>query len=356
MDFQWRHVPISRFRSRSAESLVSRFSTQNQGTLQAPIGKDWVGPRKYPNNALFEGDYNAVPTFPERPTFERDKEHVPVRTLVVTFDGCPNDPYHPASMPIYQTATFVQPSVTEYGPYDYTRSGNPTRTALETLLAKLEGGYAAFAFTSGMSALATLIHLLQSGDEVIACADLYGGMHRLLTQVCSRQGLKVRFVDTSNPARLEREINANVALVHLETPSNPLMRITDLRKIAAICQKYNTLLSVDSTMMSPVLMHPLKYGVDIVMHSATKFLSGHSDVMAGILCAKSAELAKRIAFLQNAEGTALAPFDCWLLLRGIKTMAIRVERQQENARQVVAFLRGQRRGVRVSHRQTEELA
>eukprot|EP00667_Euglena_gracilis_P010976 EG_transcript_11187 len=338
---QWRHVPFTSIRSRSVDSVSARSRVSEPRHLATKdVSKDWVEPQTY--NAQVS-NYDEVPTFPERPHFEQDREKVNSRTLVVSFDGCPNDPYHPASMPIYQTATFVQPSVTEFGPYDYTRSGNPTRTAVETLVAKLEGAYAAFAFTSGMSALTTLIHLLKTGDEVIACSDLYGGMHRLLTQVCSRQGIKVKFIDTTKLARLEREISQNTVLVHVETPSNPLMRVTDLRRLAEVCKKNGALLSVDATMMSPILMQPLKLGVDIVMHSATKFLSGHSDTMAGFLAAASEDICKRLAFLQNAEGTALAPFDCWLLLRGIKTMALRVERAQENARHVANFLVKQER-------------
>ena len=335
---QWRHVPMTRMRSRSVDSVSSRSRVsepRHLGKINGHGGPDWIEPHNFTSQVE---NYNDLPTFPERPHFEHDRDGINSRTLVVSFDGCPNDPYHPASMPIYQTATFVQPSVTEFGPYDYTRSGNPTRTAVETLVAKLEGAYAAFAFTSGMSALATLIHLLKSGDEVLACADLYGGMHRLLTQVCARQGVKVKFVDTTNLARVERELSQNTVLVHVETPSNPLQKVTDLKRLGELCRKNGTLLSVDATMMSPILMQPLKLGADIVMHSATKFLSGHSDVMAGFLAAGSEDICKRIAFLQNAEGTALAPFDCWLLLRGIKTMALRVERAQENARHVANFL------------------
>jgi cystathionine beta-lyase len=345
---QWRHVPLTSIRSRSVDSIRSRVSEPRitgPKPANGEVPKDWVEPHTY---SAVVPNYNEVPTFPERPHYEEDRDTVSCRTLVVTFDGCPNDPYHPVSMPIYQTATFVQPSVTEFGPYDYTRSGNPTRTALETLVAKLEGAHAAFAFSTGMSALATLIHLFKTGDEVIACADLYGGMHRLLTQVCGRQGINVKFVDTTRLARLERELSPSTVLVHIESPSNPLMRITDLKKLADMCRKNGTLLSVDATMMSPILMQPLALGCDISMHSATKFISGHSDTMAGILAASSPDICKRIAFLQNAEGTALAPFDCWLLLRGIKTMALRVERSQENARHVAHFLLRQDR-VRTVH-------
>eukprot|EP00755_Sulcionema_specki_P005177 Sspe_Gene.32031::Locus_15729_Transcript_1_1_Confidence_1.000_Length_1630::g.32031::m.32031/K01760/metC; cystathionine beta-lyase len=284
-------------------------------------------------------DISKVPTYPQRPHFNNKSVPLHPATQVVIFDGCPNDPYHPSSMPIYQTATFVQPSISEFGPYDYTRSGNPTRTALEVLIAKLECAHSAFAFSTGMSALTTITQLLNAGDHVIACSDLYGGMHRLLTQVCTRFSVELSFVDTTDLAELERAIQpGKTKLVHIESPSNPLMRITDLRKLSAIAHKHDILVSVDSTMMSPYLWQPLTLGADIVMHSGTKFLNGHSDTMVGIVCVKDEALAARVAFLQNAQGNALAPFDSWLVLRGLKTLAIRVERQQYNAMKIAEYL------------------
>eukprot|EP01065_Artemidia_motanka_P024068 TRINITY_DN2871_c0_g1_i1.p2 TRINITY_DN2871_c0_g1~~TRINITY_DN2871_c0_g1_i1.p2 ORF type:complete len:562 (+),score=221.21 TRINITY_DN2871_c0_g1_i1:69-1688(+) len=285
-------------------------------------------------------DVSEIPSAPERPHFHDKPAPLHPATQVVIFDGCPNDPYHPSSMPIYQTATFVQPSICEFGPYDYTRSGNPTRTALEVLVAKLECAYSAFAFSTGMGALTAITQLFNSGDGIIACADLYGGMHRLLTQICQRFGFKLTFVDSTDIGAVERALveQPSTKLVHIESPSNPLMRITDVRALAAVCHKNGTLLSVDSTMMSPYLWQPLTLGVDIVMHSGTKFLNGHSDTMVGVVCTKTKELSDRVAFIQNAEGTALAPFDCWLCLRGLKTLALRVERQQYNAMKVARFL------------------
>eukprot|EP00759_Apiculatamorpha_spiralis_P025982 PhF_6_TR29192/c0_g1_i1/m.42712/K01760/metC; cystathionine beta-lyase len=285
--------------------------------------------------------YKDIPTFPLRPRYDGVKAPpLHPATQVVHFDGCPHDPYHPATMPIYQTATFVQPSASEYGPYDYTRSGNPTRTAVETLVAKLECAYSAFAFTSGMAALTCAVRLLNSGDEVIACSDLYGGMHRLLSQVCNRQGISLRLVDTTNIANVISAITPATRMIHVESPSNPLMRITDLKELATAVHaiRESIIISVDSTMMTPVACQPLFLGCDVVVHSATKFLNGHSDVMAGIVAVKSPELAKQIAFVQNAEGTALAPFDCWLVLRGLKTLSLRVERAQANAEVIVQFL------------------
>eukprot|EP01059_Diplonema_ambulator_P013311 TRINITY_DN23841_c0_g1_i1.p1 TRINITY_DN23841_c0_g1~~TRINITY_DN23841_c0_g1_i1.p1 ORF type:complete len:540 (+),score=165.18 TRINITY_DN23841_c0_g1_i1:81-1622(+) len=284
-------------------------------------------------------DTSEVQTYPDRPHFNERPAPLHPATQVVIFDGCPNDPYHPSSMPIYQTATFVQPSISEFGPYDYTRSGNPTRTALEVLIAKLESAHSAFAFSTGMSALTTITQLFSSGDEIIACSDLYGGMHRLLTQVCNRFKIKLQFIDTTDIESLEKAITPGVTkLIHIESPSNPLMRITDLKSLCALAHKHDILVSVDSTMMSPYLWQPLTLGADIVMHSGTKFLNGHSDTMLGVVCVKTEKLASQVAFLQNAEGSALAPFDSWLVLRGLKTLAVRIERQQFNAMKIAQFL------------------
>lgn len=283
-------------------------------------------------------DYDALPTFPIRPNFAEFKNELQPASQCVVFDGCPEDPYHPSNTPIYQTATFVQPSSSEFGPYDYSRSGNPTRTALEKHVAMLEQAAAAFAFASGMAALHTVMRLLKHGDQVIANEDIYGGMHRLLTQDCTNSGIDVKFVDTTDLNALSKAITPKTRLIHLESPSNPRMRITDMRGVCAIAHKYGILVSVDSTMMPPVICKPLTLGVDIVVHSATKFFSGHADCTGGLVCVRDPELAHRVAFLQNAEGTALAPFECFLFLRGIKTMFLRVERAQQNARRVVNFL------------------
>ncbi|KAF4729094.1 hypothetical protein FOZ63_025086, partial [Perkinsus olseni] len=258
----------------------------------------------------------------------------------VAFDPCKADPNHPSSMPIYQTATFVQPSIERFGPYDYTRSGNPTRTAVEQLLAGLEGAHAAFSFNTGMAALAAVTRLCDAGDEIICGDDIYGGMHRLLSRIVKRYGIKVHFVDLSDADAVAAVLNENTRIVHCESPSNPLMRITDLRRLSAQLKAFSSriVLSVDSTMMSPYWMQPLRLGADIVVHSATKFLLGHSDTMAGVVCTSSPELSSAIAFVQNAEGTACSPFDCWLILRGLKTLCIRQDRAEENARKVVAFL------------------
>jgi cystathionine beta-lyase len=284
-------------------------------------------------------DYNNLPTYPPRPDFAKFENSLRPASQMIVFDGAPNDPNKPSSTPIYQTSTFVQPNVSEFGTYDYTRSGNPTRTALEKQVALLEGAKASFAFTSGMSALSALTRILMPGDELIVGNDIYGGMHRLVTKVTHPStGLKVAFADTTDLEAVEAAITPNTRLLHMETPSNPLMKITDIRKLAALLSSRGILLSIDATMMSPYLMKPLKLGADIVLHSATKFFGGHADTMGGFVSVKDETLARQIAFYQNAEGTALAPFDCWLFLRGIKTMAIRIDRSQENALSIARFL------------------
>ncbi|XP_043694054.1 cystathionine beta-lyase, chloroplastic [Telopea speciosissima] len=248
------------------------------------------------------------------------------------------DPYAAVSTPLYQTATFKQPSATEFGPYDYTRSGNPTRDELEMLLAKLDKADRAFCFTSGMAALSAVTHLVGTGEEIVAGEDIYGGSDRLLSRVVPKKGVVVKRVDTTDLSAVESAIGPWTKLVWLESPTNPRLQISDIRKIAEMAHGHGALLMIDNSIMSPVLSQPLDLGADIVMHSATKFISGHSDVMAGVLAIKGESLAKEIAFLQNAEGTGLAPFDCWICLRGIKTMALRIEKQQENAQKIAEFL------------------
>eukprot|EP00929_Paragymnodinium_shiwhaense_P067248 TRINITY_DN33866_c0_g1_i1.p1 TRINITY_DN33866_c0_g1~~TRINITY_DN33866_c0_g1_i1.p1 ORF type:complete len:484 (+),score=90.34 TRINITY_DN33866_c0_g1_i1:115-1566(+) len=287
--------------------------------------------------------YDEVPTFPLRPSFKNFVNVLQPSTQTVVFDGCPEDPYRPSSMPIYQTSTFVQPSTTEVGPCDYTRSGNPTRTALETQVALLENASAAFAFTSGMSALTTVMRLMSPGEQLVLGHDVYGGTYRLATKILTKHGLSVKLVDPTN----QEEVAAAVAdprtkIVHFETPSNPLMEIIDLRALRETIDKAapgrEVLLSIDATMMTPLLMKPFELGANIVIHSATKFFGGHADTMGGFVCTTNDDVAKELAFMQNAEGNALAPFDCWLLLRGIKTMALRVEKSMQNAQRVADFL------------------
>ncbi|MBX3281782.1 MAG: PLP-dependent transferase [Acidobacteria bacterium] len=245
--------------------------------------------------------------------------------------------YGAVSTPIYQTATFRQPTSTEFGEYDYSRSGNPTRTELEKKLAELERAEHAFAFSSGMSALSAIVKLLTTGDEILAGSNLYGGSIRLLERL-PRLGINVRYVDTTDPQNVVEALSSRTRMLLIETPTNPFQRVSDIGVLADISHANGVLLVVDNTMLSPCLQNPITHGADIVYHSGTKFLSGHSDVTAGAVIVKDANIAKEIAFVQNAEGTALAPFDSWLLLRGIKTLDLRVEKQCSNALKVAEFL------------------
>lgn len=246
--------------------------------------------------------------------------------------------YGAVSTPIYQTATFRQPTATEWGEYDYSRTANPTRTQLEKKLAQLEHGRFAAAFASGMAAITAVTRLLEVGDEILASDDLYGGSIRLLEQILPRHGITVKYVDATDLDAVAAAVSERTKLILVETPTNPLLRISDIAGLAQIADSHDAVFAVDNTMLSPCLQNPLDLGADIVIHSATKFLCGHSDVMAGAVITNSEDLHKQIAFLQNAEGSALSPFDSWLLLRGIKTLSLRVERQTENALKAARFL------------------
>eukprot|EP01039_Chlorochromonas_danica_P001892 gene1892-2070_t len=277
-----------------------------------------------------------------------------METLLAAYNPCENDPHGATSMPIYQTATFAQPGATDFGEYDYTRSGNPTRTALQKELAILEGveGAQSFCFSTGMAALSAVTRLAKAGDEVIVNDDSYGGTYRLMSKVATGHGIVVRYVNLSGTEgvdNLRSAINEHTRLVMIESPTNPIQRVCDIRGLAKVCQEQarhtlGTLLAIDNTMMSPVLCRPLQLGADIVIHSATKFIAGHSDTMAGVVTTKPGvavgekSLAETVYFYQNAEGTALAPFDCWNVLKGLKTMALRVKEQQRNAIRIASWL------------------
>ncbi|KAF4374472.1 hypothetical protein F8388_016023 [Cannabis sativa] len=271
-----------------------------------------------------------------------------ISTMLMNF-GDKFDPYEAISTPLYQTATFKQPSATENGPYDYTRSGNPTRDVLESLLAKLDKADRALCFTSGMAALSAVAHLVGTGEEIVAGDDIYGGSDRLLSKVIPKTGVVVKRVDTTNLDEIASAIGPRTKLVWLESPTNPRQMVSNIREIAKMAHAHDALVLVDNSIMSPVLSQPLKLGADIVMHSATKFIAGHSDVMAGVLAVRGERLAKELYFLQNAEGSGLAPFDCWLCLRGIKTMALRIEKQQSNAQRIAEFLASHPRVKKVNY-------
>lgn len=252
--------------------------------------------------------------------------------------GRGDDAYGAIVPPIYQTATFEQPTACEFGEYDYTRSGNPTRTLVEQQLADLEDAAHACAFASGMAALTALTRIVKPGEEIIAGDDLYGGTVRLLDRLASHHNVSVRYVDTTDVEALRKAVTNRTRLILIETPSNPLFRISDISQLSEIARAAGAYLAVDNSMLSPVLQRPLNHGADIVVHSATKFLCGHSDVTAGALITNDTALYKQFAFQQNAEGAGLSPFESWLLLRGLKTLALRVERQNSSAEKIAHFL------------------
>lgn len=235
------------------------------------------------------------------------------------------------NVPIYQTSTFKQDGLGKMRGYEYSRTGNPTREALEALIAELEGGEAGFAFASGLAAETAVLSLLHTGDRVLISSNVYGGTFRLLNQVFDHFGINYTISDTEDPESFENDITDDVKAVLIESPANPLMTITDIRAIAEIAHKHGLLVIVDNTFMTPYLQRPLELGADIVVHSATKYLGGHSDVVAGLAVVKTKELAQRIAFIQNSTGGVLPPFDSFLLIRGIKTLGVRLDRHVSNA-------------------------
>ncbi|HXS36443.1 MAG TPA: PLP-dependent aspartate aminotransferase family protein [Flavipsychrobacter sp.] len=251
----------------------------------------------------------------------------------------PVDPLTGAiSVPIYQTSTFVQEAPGENKGYDYARTNNPTRATLEKLIAELEDGHTGAAFASGLAAIDAVIKLLEAGDEVLAVDDIYGGAFRLFTRIYSKFGIKVNYVDTTNVVNIIDAITPKTKLIWLETPTNPTLKISDIAAIAGIAKQNNILLCVDNTFASPALQQPLKLGADIVIHSATKYLGGHSDLIAGLVVTKTQELGEQIKFIQNASGGILGPHDSWLVIRGIETLYLRVQQHCKNAQAVAEFL------------------
>ncbi|NMP24077.1 PLP-dependent transferase [Sulfobacillus sp. DSM 109850] len=245
--------------------------------------------------------------------------------------------YGAVSTPIFQTVTYQHPGE-ELGRYDYSRTENPTRTPLAEGLATLEGGAGASLFSSGMAAITALFHLLKSGDHVILTNDLYGGTYRVLVDVFDHFGLTYTFVDTRDVRAVENAIRPESRLLFVETPSNPLLMISDLAALRRLTDEHDMWFAVDNTFMTALRQRPMDFGADFVVYSVTKYLSGHNDVLAGALVSRDAELAQRVAELANATGGVLAPFDAWLVMRGIKTLAVRLDRQEQNARRLASFL------------------
>ncbi len=240
--------------------------------------------------------------------------------------------------PIYQTSTFAFEDVGITRGYDYSRTANPTRKALENCIAELEGGKAGFAFATGMAAETTVMHLLKAGDHVISGDDIYGGTYRLFEKVMKDFGLEFTFLRMDDRKRIEEAIRPNTRMIWIETPSNPLLNIVDIEMVVDIARKHNLMTVADNTFPTPYFLRPIEYGVDLVVHSTTKYLNGHCDVVGGAVVTTTDELTERIQFLLNAMGTCASPFDCWLVLRGIKTLPVRMIRQEENAAQVAAYL------------------
>jgi cystathionine gamma-lyase len=240
--------------------------------------------------------------------------------------------------PVFQTSTYVQPELGRHLGYEYARTQNPTREALEANVAALEDGQFGIAFASGMAALDTVVKLLSAGDQIVCGEGVYGGSYRLLDRVFTRFGLEVAFVDSSDVAAVEAAIRPNTRLVHIETPTNPMMAITDIAEAARVAHEAGALLSVDNTFASPYNQRPLNFGADIVLHSTTKYLNGHSDMVGGILVVRDAALHERLRFLQNAAGAVPGPWDCWLALRGTKTLHLRMRAHNESGIQIAEWL------------------
>jgi cystathionine beta-lyase/cystathionine gamma-synthase len=243
------------------------------------------------------------------------------------------------SVPIYQTATFRHPGLGQSTGYDYTRSGNPTRQSLENGMARLDNGARACAYASGMAAIASLLLLFRSGDHLIVTEDLYGGTCRLFGKVFDQFGLTFSYVDTSDITAVQAALTPQTKAVFVESLTNPLLKFADIPALSALCRKRNTLLIVDNTFLTPYLLRPLDLGADIAVYSASKYLAGHNDTIAGLVVVREAELAERVYYHQNAAGAVLGPQDSWLVMRGIKTLGIRLDRQQENAAKLAEWLK-----------------
>ncbi len=254
-------------------------------------------------------------------------------------DGQHPDPLTGAvNVPIYLSSTYAQEEIGSHKGYEYSRVSNPTRDALETNLASLEGGASAHVFASGMAAIMAMITMFRSGDHVICGENVYGGTPRLFNQIVTRYGIEFSYVDTSDPENVRRAIRPSTKLVHIETPTNPIMTLTDIRAVADVCHERGVELAVDNTFMSPYFQRPIELGADIVMHSTTKFLNGHSDGLGGVLVGTKPEHKENFAFVQKCTGGILSPFECWLVLRGVKTLAVRMRQHDSSGRKIAGYL------------------
>ncbi len=277
------------------------------------------------------------------------QERSKFKTLAIHAGQAPDPAFGAVMPPIYQTSTFAFKGVNKPGPCDYSRSGNPTRKALETCLAALEGGRFGFAFGTGMAAETTLMMLFSPGDHLVVHNDLYGGTYRLLTGSFAQKGIEVTYVDLRNLDDLCASLRPQTKAIWIESPTNPCMNLVDMAAVASLAQQRGILTICDNTFLSPYFQKPIALGVDVVVHSTTKYINGHSDVVGGAMVVNSPELAERIAYLQNALGTCQAPFDCFLVLRGIKTLAVRMEEHNRNALEIAEWLEGHPKIKAVHH-------
>ncbi|TET17507.1 MAG: PLP-dependent transferase [Dehalococcoidia bacterium] len=261
-------------------------------------------------------------------------------TIAIHAGERPDATFGAVSVPIYQTSTFVFEDVGKTRGYDYSRTANPTRKVLEDTIAQLEGGKAGFAFATGMAAEATVMHLLKAGDHVISGDDVYGGTYRLFQNVMRDFGLEFTFLRMDDRRRIEQAIKPNTKMLWLETPSNPLLNIVDIEMAVGIARQHNLMTVMDNTFATPYFLRPIEYGVDLVVHSTTKYLNGHCDVVGGAVVTTTDELTERVQFLLNAMGTCASPFDCWLVIRGIETLPLRMRQHEKNAIAVANYLKG----------------
>ncbi|MGX4764008.1 aminotransferase class V-fold PLP-dependent enzyme [Holzapfeliella sp. JNUCC 72] len=262
-------------------------------------------------------------------------------TKVIKSTAKPDPKTGAVNPPIYLSSTFQQPGLDDFGQWDYARSGNPTRDVLEESIAELENGYRGFAFSTGMAAISTALLTLKQGDHVIVTKNVYGGTFRLVTEVLVNYGISHTFVDLSDEEALKNAFQENTKVVYLETPANPTLQVTNIQKVSKIAHDHQALVFADNTFMTPILQKPLDLGADLVVHSATKFLAGHSDILAGLVVAKTKDLADKVYFLQNAMGATLGVADSFLLLRGIKTLGVRMQTSSKNALEFAKWLRKQ---------------
>lgn len=279
---------------------------------------------------------------------KKGKKNKGFQTRAIHAGQAPDPATGAITPPIYATTTYVQPSLRTHQEYEYSRTHNPTRIAYERVLADLENGYNAFAFASGMSATSTILELIDSGSHIICMDDMYGGTNRLFNRVRKRSaGIEFSFIDVTVDDNMQEALKDNTKMLWVESPSNPMLRVVDLEKIAKFAKKHGIIAVIDNTFASPYLQNPLDYGFDIVMHSASKYINGHSDVIGGIVAVKDEELAKQMSFLQNAVGAIQGPFDCYLALRGVKTLPLRMKAICENALKLAQWLESDKRVEKV---------